>query len=120
MFVVSQEQVAKYCRGLLLVGFLYVATDVLGLARALAADQNDGGSAAAAAAAAAGASGGESSSGDDAAGSSSDSRGSSGDAVSTAVTSLLFTVGIWGVCFYRAFQFQRRLGLADLDAEELT
>ena len=109
---------SKYCQGLVVVGVLYVATDVFGVIRAVAAKQSgsssgDSGD---------GTGGDGDGGGDDSANNGDDDMGvssyNSPDAVSTAVTSLFFTACIWGFCFYRAFQFQRHLRRADLDAEE--
>jgi len=103
---------------------LYVATDVFGVIRAVAAEQPGSSNAGGGDNGSGGKSDGEGG-GDDAATSNGDGDPdgvggySSSDAVSTAVTSLFFTVCIWGFCFYRAFQFQRHLRRADLDAEEI-
>jgi hypothetical protein len=111
----NEDEVRNYCYGLLVVGVLYVVSDIWGLVRVMKMSASDFAK-------------DEPESADDAGGPTSvddpngeDGEGGNGgsgeddaslrrdDTVGAASTSLIFTVMIWSLCFYRAFQFRTRL-----------
>lgn len=100
----DENEVRNYCYGLLCVGLLYVVSDLWGLVRVikLSSEVKDKGKSEIA---------GES---DDTGSSDMDTGHEDKDddqngTVGAASFSLVFTIMIWSICFYRAFQFRNRL-----------
>jgi hypothetical protein len=103
----DEANVQQYCFGLLVVGFLYISVDCFGVAEALQvarkAEPTSGTTTTTTT---------PSTTDPTAAVATSSSSTDQSDVVNAAVTSLFFTVAIWLVCFYRAFQFRYRLHAA--------
>mmetsp|Transcript_49405 Transcript_49405/g.63381 ORF Transcript_49405/g.63381 Transcript_49405/m.63381 type:complete len:357 (+) Transcript_49405:95-1165(+) len=99
----NQDKVKQYCIGLIIVGTLYIGIDLYRLVRSFTTHPDNNNS------------------NDDGEGEGGDSKdknddevyvGTDNDTIGAASFSLFFTLSIWSICFYRAFQFRHHLNLA--------